>query len=80
MIIETITVKYSCKGCGLHRVEVEAPCRPDPMDVVIWVQNVVGAYVQTDHKQRSPHCQSQEMSDLMIPIENRDYVGAPVKQ
>lgn len=80
MTFDSIQVKYSCR-CGIHRAEVYVPVRPSAMDVVTWVQNVVGAWIVTDHKQRSPDCTSQEMSEVMIPIDkDREYIGAPRTQ
>lgn len=72
----TITVLYTCHGCGLTKVEVEVPVRPDTMDVVTWLQMVLGPPLAADHRRRSPLCVSDK-HDLMIPHNDRPYVGGP---
>jgi hypothetical protein len=77
---DTITVKYSCHQCGLHRAEVEVRLRKPNEDVAEWVEMIVGWDVKVDHSMRSPLCSAVSVQDLMIPIEGRSMVGGPVIQ
>jgi hypothetical protein len=76
----TIAVKYSCRPCGLHRVDVNVPVRGEHEDVKHWVEETMGAAISADHAWRSPHCASREMAEVMIPIAGADRVGDPAKQ
>jgi hypothetical protein len=68
---EAIQVKYSCAGCGLHRVVVTVAARTQE-PVVEWVEKIMAQAISNDHSQRSPHCASRTMSEVMIPIEGND--------
>ncbi len=72
----TITVLYSCAGCGLTKTDLRVPARTEE-DVVAWIEGL-RPRIAEDHHKRSPHCGS-ELCDLMIPITGADHVGgAPV--
>lgn len=80
---EAIQVKYSCVGCGVHRVTVTVPARTQE-EVVEWVEKVMAQAISNDHSQRSPHCASRTMSEVMIPIGDKDggeaaQIGGPVR-
>ena len=71
-----ITVKYSCKRCGLSDRECIVPARESPHDdVKEYVETVVAVCVGEDHARTSPACASTLMSKLMIPrnAEDPDY-------
>ena len=76
---EQITVKYSCHACGLVRVEMSLPVRENERDVVQWFQTTLAQALQVDHAKRSPLCNAQSVQDLMIPMDNRDWIGGPLK-
>jgi hypothetical protein len=68
-----IIVKYSCKVCGLDRVEVSVPARNSPnSDVKAYVEQAIGQRVRRDHHRRSPSCLSDVMSEVMIPLPKED--------
>ena len=73
----TITCKYSCKECGLHRVEVQVPARPKGMEIIHWLHKICGNTIAADHAMRSPACHADTMTDLMIPISGADVIGGP---
>ena len=73
----TITVKYSCNGCGLHRVECPVPARTVE-DVVFWTEQILGRAVGEDHANRSPFCTSRTMSEVMVPISGAEKIGGSV--
>ena len=68
---EAIQVKYSCAGCGVRRVAVTVAARTQE-PVVEWVEKIMAQAISNDHSQRSPHCVSRTMSEVMIPIEGKD--------
>lgn len=73
-----ITCKYSCAGCGLQRVAIDVPARvTEP--VKVWMDATVNR-IAADHRRRSPHCRSQELKELMIPMTGRDRIGGPTVQ
>lgn len=76
----TITIQYSCSSCGLHDAEVAVTARLQQMDVVVWVQEVMGRAIAENHVSRSPRCQAVMMSDVKIPISGAEWVGGPVVQ
>lgn len=76
---DTITVKYSCSECGLHRVECAVEERGPEQTVVEWMDKVTWA-LSRDHDRLSPGCHPQQLSELMIPMTGRKSVGGPVVQ
>lgn len=73
----TITLLYSCQGCGLVKAAVEVPARGQET-VIEWLDS--SAYlIAQDHQRRSFGCPSQTC-DLMIPITGSTKVGGPPVQ
>jgi hypothetical protein len=68
-IQETIQCRYSCEGCGLFRVAVNVRARTTE-DVVEWFEKVLTPALSNDHTQRSPHCTSRMMKEVLVPLEN----------
>ena len=52
----TITVHFSCIGCGLERASCEVPVREENEDVKHWVLNIMGHAIAAEHERRSPYC------------------------
>lgn len=74
-----ITCKYSCKVCGIVNREVQVPARTTE-DVVVWMQKVVALAIFIDHRQKSPKCNSETISDLMIPMPpGAEFVGQQIE-
>lgn len=71
----TIKVKYSCQGCGLQRTECAVPVRNADEDVLQWLNGICIPEVTKDHESKSPHCRSEEMSELLIPLVGVGYIG-----
>jgi len=71
-----IEVKYSCLGCGLHRVICAVPARTSE-DIVVWVVTVMAKAISADHSRRSPLCDSRTMSEVMVPITGAEVIGGP---
>jgi hypothetical protein len=73
----TITVLYSCKGCGVKDRPVALEGRESDEDVVEWmkkVQSVVGA------EHGALHCPSPTF-DLKVPMPaDADWIGQATKQ
>ena len=68
-----ITCMYTCKSCGLTKVEVTVPARTTE-DVVVWVQETANL-LGRNHSTRNPHCRERKI-DLYIPIPaGTDRVG-----
>ena len=76
-MLETIDVKYSCKGCGVKERDVAVRVREPSENVVQWVERA-SKRVSLDHGQHSPNCPA-EVFDLKVPIDGRPEVGGPVK-
>lgn len=75
-ITTTIGVRYSCAHCGLNRVTAQVPARVDE-DVRVWFKKVMGRAIKNDHAARSPHCRSNHVTDVMIPMTGASKVGGP---
>jgi hypothetical protein len=71
----TITVMYSCAGCGLEKAAVDVPAR-EQEDVTVWMARTM-LRVSAHHVRVSPSCPAETLSDLMIPIAGADRVGGP---
>lgn len=77
----TITCKYTCRSCGLQRVEVQVPARGDQDNPVHYLEQVVAMHISADHRRRSPRCASRKMDELMIPMpEGSERIGEPSRQ
>lgn len=79
----TITVEYSCAGCGLKDRHVQVRARADDEDVVAWTREM-GATIGRDHAIVSPACSSQVCSEVKVPIGDRTghaaRIGDPVRE
>ena len=75
-LVEKIVVRYSCRLCGLLKVECLVPVRDPAQDVVRWMEQT-GALLSADQRQRSPRCHPKELQDIMIPLTGRDRIGGP---
>lgn len=67
-----ITVKFSCKLCGLKIEPVMVRYRRDDEDVAAWIEKEVAEAVGLAHSLLSPACKSSVMESLMIPIEDKN--------
>ena len=76
---QTIDVKYSCAACGIHRISVKVQARQFE-NVIDWVEKTMAQAISDDHSQRSPHCISRTMSEVMIPMTGAEKVGGPAVQ
>lgn len=61
----TIRVLYTCVGCGVEKAPLHVRARLGE-DLMTWMDATMYV-VHDDHRDRSPHCQSQHV-DLMIPV------------
>jgi hypothetical protein len=69
--VKTITVFYSCKGCGSIDVPVEVPARESPdRDIVEYINNV---RVRVSHHHFTKHllCEAKSF-ELKIPDDGDD--------
>ena len=71
-----ITVSYSCHLCGLDRVPVEVTARTEE-NLKQWMDDLIHL-LATDHHNKSPFCDPDCLSNIMIPITGTDRVGGPV--
>lgn len=75
----TITIKYSCNLCNLHRVSLEVTAR-EAEDLMDWMDNLTHV-ISRDHQYRSPGCPAKKITELMIPMPiGTDKVGGPQTQ
>jgi hypothetical protein len=76
-----VTVKYTCSGCGIRDRDVTLPCREPHEDVVVWVQETLGAAIGADHRATSPQCTRGTMDNVKIPVPQGDgWIGGPSVQ
>lgn len=69
-----LTVKYSCKKCGIVKREVivaERGTKEDVKEFVTYVAQCCGE----DHGRVSRHCEITSLTDLMIPIHETKGIG-----
>lgn len=74
---ETIQLMYSCRLCGLHRIKINVPARLESQIVTEWLDDTVRRVGQ-DHNHKSPNCRATELTELMIPVDNVKFIGAPI--
>lgn len=73
----TITVMYSCFGCGVVKEKLEVPAREDE-GVLTWT-NLTVRRIADAHRREHPDCQATTLSELMIPATGRSKIGGPVE-
>ena len=72
-----ITVKFTCKACGMEKVEVQVPARSTE-DVRAWVESIA-QMCGDEHCRRNPKCHSDRV-DLMIPLpKESEFVGQQIE-
>lgn len=79
-IPRTITVMYSCDGCGLVKREVTVRARVRGEDLKEWMDYLTRR-IGDDHHLYRPDCRSTTMKNLMIPMSKGDdsFVGESPK-
>jgi len=65
--IQTITVRYSCRDCGLIDVQVPVAVR-GAEDVGQWMDGVLLPALANDHRTRSPRCSPRTLANVKIPM------------
>jgi hypothetical protein len=71
-----LTIRYSCKQCGLHDVEVSVPAREfKAYDVRDWMRDVVHC-IADSHRTLRPWCLAKEVTEVKIPL-GGDWIGHP---
>lgn len=74
----TITVRYTCRMCGIVDAHVPVKVRGEE-DVVQWVGVVVKA-LTSDHFRRHPWCRATKLDEVKIPVpDGAKRVGDPVE-
>jgi hypothetical protein len=68
-----ITIKYSCRECGIVDRDVIVPARTTE-DLGVWM-GTLGDCISTDHRLKSPRCRAQSMQNLKIPITENKPIG-----
>lgn len=83
--MKTITVLYSCKGCGAkdEKVEVEARLEPDLEPVLEWMEKVKIA-ISKQHRRNHISCRATTTEVVKLPMGNVDdpnnWIGKPVEE
>lgn len=72
---DLITVRFSCRSCGLVDVPCIVECRDEGQDVCDYVGNTIGTAIGNKHRLRSPNCQTTLLSDLKIPVNPVKGIG-----
>ena len=67
-----ITCLLTCKPCGLVDARVEVPARTDAQDAKAWFRDVLTPTLTRFHQQHSPFCKNRTMTNVKIPIPNKD--------
>jgi len=73
----TIQVYYSCPQCGLVQVTCEVTAREDE-DLETWMNQTM-ITISNDHTRRSPRCQSNGVTNLIIPVVQNKVGGVTVQ-
>ena len=75
---DMLGITYSCGRCGLKDAEVKVRYRESSEDVLVWMKQVVEPALLEDHFQHSPHCKTDHVDDVKIPIpEGSEFIGGP---
>ncbi|MES2341654.1 MAG: hypothetical protein V4597_08250 [Pseudomonadota bacterium] len=72
----TITVLYTCAGCGLARQPVTLKARTPRQGPAQWMDQLALA-ISLDHVHRSPGCKARTMQDVLVPMHGRPVLGGP---
>ena len=74
-------VKFSCYSCNTYRQPVAVTDRTPEQSVTDWMEKIVIPTVVSIHGWRSPDCQLDTISELLIPTPaGTTDIGVPVKQ
>lgn len=63
-----LVIRYSCKACGIKRAETLVTYRERGADIVDWMKQAVEPVLAYDHLERSPDCDTDQLSEVMIPV------------
>lgn len=69
-----VTVKYSCEKCGIVKRDVIVAERQPEEEIKEYIE-YVAACCGEDHGRRSPNCQVDSLSGVMIPIHDEKGIG-----
>lgn len=75
-----ITVRFSCKECGLVDVPCQVRARESEENVVSYVRDVVGRAIMEQHGRLSLLCEATSCQDVKIPVDAADPDGWIGKQ
>lgn len=67
-LLQLVSCRYSCRGCGLERVSVEVPMRTLRQPAHVWMTGTLSPALTRDHARRSPLCLSREVSEVVVPV------------
>lgn len=70
---KTIEIIYSCR-CGINERKLRVAARKEDESIIGWMDYLRGR-VSLDHLSVSPHCQSDHLTYLKIPVDNAPYIG-----
>lgn len=74
-----LELTYSCERCGILQRVVRVPYREARQDVIRWMKEVVEVALIQDHREHSPGCTPETLTDVKIPIPpGTEWVGGPV--
>lgn len=81
MSAEALEIIYKCRECMTQERKLNVRSRAGNEDVRTWMDSCVNA-ISRDHASQSPHCTSQTMEYLKIPVGNDEsaHIGGPVKK
>lgn len=67
-----ITIKFTCDECGVKDEKVEVTAREESDNVIEWVESVVISAITFRHAIISPNCKATELTNLKIPMDDKD--------
>jgi len=73
-----VTLRYSCRLCGLNDVSAEVPAREREAEPVEAWLNAAMLFLASDHRKRSPGCKPASLQDIKIPMTGVEWIGGPV--
>lgn len=73
----TIEVMYSCRKCGLEKIKVQVPARTSKSVHIKKWMDATAYHLSRDHDRRSPRCRIRKLSEIMIPVDNVEWIGGP---
>lgn len=68
-----ISIRFTCDECGIKDKLLRVPERKSKdSDVKFYIEQVIGNAIGWAHRELSPKCKAKCMTNLKIPIDDKD--------